>query len=151
MKKRIAMTALSLLMSYTAFAGEEADHVFITPEDIVWVDAPASLPAGAKAAMLFGDLTAAAPFSFRIKFPANYQIPEHFHPADENVTVISGTIILSADHSGQPMSVRLPVGSFARMKANMRHSLRTEGEAIVQVNGVGPWGITYVNPEDDPR
>jgi hypothetical protein len=26
-----------------------------------------------------------------------------------------------------------------------------EEEAVVQLNGVGPWEIKYVNPADDPR
>ena len=24
-------------------------------------------------------------------------------------------------------------------------------ETVIQISTVGPWGLTYVNPEDDPR
>ena len=37
------------------------------------------------------------------------------------------------------------------MEANTNHFAWTTEETIVQLNGVGPWGITYVNPADDPR
>jgi hypothetical protein len=30
-------------------------------------------------------------------------------------------------------------------------ALPAEGETIVQISTVGPWGLTYVNPKDDPR
>ena len=29
--------------------------------------------------------------------------------------------------------------------------LAAEGETVIQVHGVGPWSIIYVNPADDPR
>jgi hypothetical protein len=29
--------------------------------------------------------------------------------------------------------------------------LAIPGETIVQVHAIGPWGLTYVNPKDDPR
>jgi hypothetical protein len=33
----------------------------------------------------------------------------------------------------------------------MRHFAATKGETIIQVHGIGPFEITYVNPADDPR
>jgi hypothetical protein len=43
------------------------------------------------------------------------------------------------------------MGSFAVMPAGVRHFASMKGETILQLHGVGPWGITYVNPADDPR
>ena len=45
----------------------------------------------------------------------------------------------------------LPAGSAAIMQPGTRHFALTHEEVVVQVHGVGPWGITYVNPADDPR
>jgi hypothetical protein len=45
----------------------------------------------------------------------------------------------------------LAVGSFAMMPKGNRHFAWTKGETIVQLHGIGPWGVTYVNPSDDPR
>jgi hypothetical protein len=33
----------------------------------------------------------------------------------------------------------------------MKHMAWTEGETVIQLHGVGPWMIKYVNPDDDPR
>jgi hypothetical protein len=32
----------------------------------------------------------------------------------------------------------------------MHHFAWAKGETVVQINGNGPFGITYVNPDDDP-
>ena len=45
----------------------------------------------------------------------------------------------------------LSAGSFAIMQPKTHHFAWTKEETIVQVHGVGPWAITYVNPADDPR
>ena len=45
----------------------------------------------------------------------------------------------------------LAVGSFAMMPTGIRHFAWTKGETIVQLHGIGPWGLTYVNAADDPR
>ena len=42
-------------------------------------------------------------------------------------------------------------GSFGYWASGMKHFAWVKGETIIQVHGMGPWGITYVNPEDDPR
>jgi Cupin domain. len=138
------------LMSSFAMAADDADHTMIMPKDIKWSDIP-SLPAGAKMSILYGDPSAAGPFGMRLKVPAKYSIGPHFHPADENVTVISGTFIMGVGDDAKGKTMALPAGAFARMKAGTHHFAKTDKEAIVQINGVGPWGITYVNPADDPR
>jgi hypothetical protein len=44
--------------------------------------------------------------------------------------------------------IRCNVRAFPRMRY---HFAWTKEEAVVQLNGTGPWGVTYVNPADDPR
>lgn len=140
-----------LFFSSLSFAADDPDHVMMKPSEIKWVDAPPSLPAGAKTSVIYGDPTAPGPFGMRIKMPAKYKIGPHTHPQDENVTVLSGTLFMGvgADAGGKMME--LPAGSFARMKVGTQHFVRADKETIVQLNGMGPWGITYVNPSDDPR
>src|SRR5436190_688017 len=70
---------------------EGTGHRMLTPGDLTWVEVP-SLPPGAKLALIEGPLNEPVPFTFRLQFPANYQIPAHWHPAVERVTVISGTV-----------------------------------------------------------
>jgi len=126
-------------------------HTMLTPGDLKWVDVP-SLPPGAKLAVIEGPLNEAVPFTFRLQFPANYQIPAHWHPAVERVTVISGTINMGVgDNLDAQKTKPLGPGSMAIMQPKTNHFVWTKEETVVQLNGVGPWGITYVNPADDPR
>ena len=126
-------------------------HVVVVPADLKWVDVP-SLPAGAKLAVIEGPLNEAVPFTFRLKLPAEYKIPAHWHPAIEHVTVISGVLYMGAGDKLDPKQTRpLPAGSVVIMPPKTNHFGWTKGETIVQIHGVGPWAVTYVNPADDPR
>lgn len=69
-------------------------HVMVAASAVAWGDAPPFLPAGAKAAVISGDPGKAAPFVIRLQAPAGYQIAAHWHPTDENVTVLSGTFAI---------------------------------------------------------
>lgn len=128
-------------------------HVMLTPKDIQWVDAPPSLPAGAKFAVIEGDpKVAGALVTFRLKVPNGWSIPAHFHPADEHVTVIKGSFNMGMGDKLDKKAVKpFPAGSFMIMPKGERHFAVAKGETIVQVHAIGPWGITYVNPDDDPR
>lgn|SRR5262245_31209311 len=147
-----AMLALGSLGMATAWAQSPAHyHAMAMPGDLKWSDVP-SLPAGAKIAVLEGPLNEAGPITFRLRFPPNYQIPAHWHPGIEHVTVISGSFYMGAgDKLDRSRGQALSAGSFAIMPPKTHHFGWTQEETIVQVHGVGPWGITYVNAADDPR
>src|SRR4029434_2176783 len=130
---------------------QSSDHQKISPEDLKWADVP-SLPPGAKIAVIEGPLNEAVPFTFRLKFPANYQIPAHWPPAVERVTVLSGTFNMGmGDKLDMQKSMPLSPGSMMIMQPKTNHFAWTKEEVVVQLNGTGPWGITYINPADDPR
>jgi hypothetical protein len=142
--------ALTLLGASTGSA-QMPGHTMVAPGDLKWMDVP-SLPAGAKLAVIQGPLNEAVPFTMRIKLPANYQIPAHWHPAIEHVTVMSGTFNIGmGDKLDRSTTKALAPGSVAIMQPKTNHFVWTDQETIVQVHGVGPWAITYVNPADDPR
>jgi len=127
-------------------------HVMVSPVDIKWSDAPPFLMKGAKFTVVSGDPGAAGPFTIRLKMPAGYKISPHWHPADENVTVLAGTFSLGMGDKFDVASMKaLPAGGFALLPAQMHHFAWTKGGATVQVHGTGPFAITYVNPSDDPR
>lgn len=129
-----------------------ASHVMVTAADVQWADGPASLPAGAKAAVIEGDPKSPGLFTMRLKLPADYKVPPHWHPADEHVTVISGTFNMGlGDKLDVTKGKALPMGSFVVMPAKTNHFAFTREETVIQLHGMGPWGITYVNPADDPR
>ena len=142
--------ALSCLGGSAAWAQSGA-HMMVTPDELKWTDVP-SLPAGAKLAVIEGPLNEAVPFTFRLRFPENYEIPAHWHPAIEHVTVISGTFNMgTGDKLDRSKTKALFAGSVAIMQPKTNHFAWTKEETTIQVHGVGPWGINYVNLADDPR
>lgn len=152
----VVLTAGSLALSQEAkkagTSGAHPGHIVVTPDDVQWTEGPGSLPAGSKMAVIEGDPKNPGLFAMRLKLPADFQIPPHSHPADEHVTVISGTFNMgTGDKFDASKGRALPKGSFSVMPAKTNHFAFTKEETIVQVHGIGPWGITYVNPADDPR
>lgn len=138
-------------LSLPAGWAQHSAHVMITPKELKWSDVP-SLPPGAKIAVIEGPMNEAVPFTVRLRFPANYKIPAHWHPAVERVTVLSGTFHMGVgDKLDMTKTTPLTSGSIAIMQPKTDHFAWTKEETVVQLNGVGPWGITYVNPKDDPR
>jgi hypothetical protein len=130
----------------------DMDHVMVRPDDIKWGPAPTALPAGAKIVVLTGDPSKDGPYVLRVKLPDGYKVPPHWHPTDENVTVLAGTFMAGkGEKFDAHASEALPAGSFVRMPKGMRHFAWAKGETIIQIHGMGPFEINYVNAEDDPR
>jgi quercetin dioxygenase-like cupin family protein len=127
-------------------------HVAQTPAETKWGPAPPALPPGAEMAVLSGDPGKPAPYSVRVKFPANYAIPAHSHPTDENIVVASGTLFIAmGDKLNKTAGKGLAVGSYALMPANMNHFAYTTAPTTIVLYGQGPVEFKYVNPADDPR
>jgi ketosteroid isomerase-like protein len=127
-------------------------HATVPPSSLTWGDAPAGMPAGMRAAIVSGDPTQAQPYVLRAQLPANYRIPPHWHPTLENVTVLSGTVAMGmGDTFDEATMQALPTGGFASVPADMHHFFMAKTAATIQVHGIGPFAITYVNPTDDPR
>jgi len=128
-----------------------ADHVTVEPKDLKWEDVPA-LPPGAKVAVIEGPMDQATPFTIRLKFPPNYKVPAHWHPAIEHVTVLSGTLNMGiGDKLDATKTQALSAGSVVIIQPKTNHFGWTKTATVVQVHGVGPWGVTYVDPANDPR
>lgn len=128
-------------------------HVMVTPDQIKWGPAPPALPPGAQMAVLDGDPSVAgAPFIIRAKMPNGYKVLPHWHPTDENVTVLQGTLMMGLGEKLDPSKAHaLKAGSFTRMPKEVRHFAIAKGEIVIQVHGVGPFEVKYVNASDDPR
>ena len=133
-----------------AIAGDA--HTMVAPSEVKWGPAPNVLPAGAQAAVLFGDPAKEGLFALRLKLPSGYAIPPHTHPANEVVTVISGATNLGMGEKADRSATKaLPAGSFFALPPETPHFVFFDEETVVQVTTNGPWGIKYVNPADDPR
>jgi quercetin dioxygenase-like cupin family protein len=117
--------------------------------------APPFLPTGAQLAVLSGNPMGTGAYAVRIRFPANYAIPAHSHPTDENVVVTAGSVTfgmgdkLSKTAKGNKT---LKVGGYALTPTGMNHyAFAGKAGADIVLYGQGPVEFKYVNPADDPR
>ena len=128
-----------------------AAHLMLRPDAIKWQPFPPGVP-GTTFAVLSGDPEKPGPFVVRIKSPAGAKIPPHWHPSDEHVTVVTGTLALGMGETFDRKALRaLPAGSYAFLPHDMRHFGRSQTATVVQVHGMGPFQMFFVNPADDPR
>ena len=147
----IALSVAVACLGAPASWADSAHHMMVSPDELKWADV-SSLPAGAKIAVIEGPMNEAVPFTARLKLPADYKIPAHSHPVIEHVTVISGTFNMGTGDKLDPSKTKpLAAGSVAIMQPKTTHFAWTKDETIIQIHGVGPWAINYVNPADDPR
>jgi anti-sigma factor ChrR (cupin superfamily) len=129
-------------------AAASAQPEVFTPADVKWT----SFLPGVQMAVLSGDPNASGPYTLRLKMVDGNQIAPHWHPQDENVTVISGTLQVGMGDKFDAAALKpLPVGSHAMMPKEMRHFAKASGETIIELYGEGPFKVIYVNPADDPR
>lgn len=148
----ILAVAIGLVSRVCAQSDEKHDASIHQPAQINWQQGPVSLPSGAKFAVLEGDPTKDGPFTMRLLFPDGYKVPPHTHPKVEHVTVISGTLNLGmGEKFDQSAGHEMPAGTFGFWPAGMKHFAWAKGETIIQLHGIGPWTINYLNPADDPR
>lgn len=137
----------------SAAIAQTADtHKLVSPQEMTWAPGPPSIPPGAQTVLLYGDPGKEGLFAMRLKLPNGYHIPPHTHPKPEVVTVMSGTIRLGMGKTAdQSKAQAMPAGSFFALAPGMEHYVFADGETVIQLNSNGPWGLTYVNPKDDPR
>jgi quercetin dioxygenase-like cupin family protein len=145
------MAIAILLLGATAIA-QSPRHVMANLADTKWGPAPPMLPPGAQIAVLAGDPGKPAPYTVRLKFPANYTIPAHSHPIDENVVVVSGALFMGlGDTVKKTGAMTVGTGGYALAPANVNHFAFTAAETTIVLFGIGPVEFKYVNPSDDPR
>jgi quercetin dioxygenase-like cupin family protein len=125
-------------------------HAVVRADSTAWGPAPPVLPAGAQAAVLYGDPGKPGAFAIRLKAPAGYRVPRHWHPTDEQVTLISGDFNLSMGMKDDATEAPLAPGDYVNLPARMQHEASTQDGAVVEIHSEGPFEIRYVDPADDP-
>jgi quercetin dioxygenase-like cupin family protein len=155
MSRSAAILAAGAFMAPVALAPSavaQDDHVLIRSDAFEYAPGPASLDEGAEYAVLYGDPGGDGVFAMRLKLPDGFHIAPHHHSQPEIVTVISGTFHIGmGEDADRDEATALEPGGFFAYPPGMVHYAYAEGETVIQLNSTGPWTITYVNNEDDPR
>jgi hypothetical protein len=118
--------------------------------DLKWINAPASLPQGAGMAMLQGDPAKPGAFAFRLKLPAGYQLNPQSSPAIDRMIVVSGAFNVGAGEKFDHARTMPLYTGYVYWPAKSPYFAFTKEETVVEIQGVGPWAVFYVNPADDP-
>ena len=153
MKSMAVALSLAFAAGPAMAQGAPTEHaIIVQPSQVKFGPAPASLPPGAEVAVLEGKPSEPGPFTMRLRVPDGYRIPPHSHPAVEHVTVLEGTFKVGmGDKFDASALTALPSGTFGALAPGTRHFAQAQGRTVLQLHGVGPWQINYVNPADDPR
>jgi hypothetical protein len=153
--RRLTVPLASVALTLTFAAGPifaQSTHVVVPADKVQWGPAPPVLPAGAQLAVLEGNPAEKGPVTLRLRFPANYNIPAHWHSMTERITVLSGTFHIGmGDTLDRQASQTLEPGGFVSLPAKMRHFAWTATPTVVQINLEGPFDLFYVNPADNPQ
>ncbi len=112
-----------------------------------------AFPPGARLAVLAGDPTRSGPYVIRVRLSAGVKMLPHSHPEDRIYTVISGVfyIGLGEKFDETKLTAHAP-GSVLLLPGGQPHfHWAKSGEYITQVSAIGPLGLAYVDPSNDPR
>ena len=143
MDKSIAAIA-AMTFSLCAYAPHAAakdarkggSAVLVPASDLKWGDIE-GFP-GLKMAVVSGD-PAKGPAHFMMKFPGGFAAPLHHHSSDHNVSVVSGTLVLTVDGKEQ----KLPAGSWFAFKGKKPHMTKCEAGAdcVLSLDARGKWDV----------
>lgn len=127
-------------------AENAASHKIVHFGDLKWTP----IIKGCEVATVSGDFNVEGePFVLRFRCADGIKVPAHWHPTDENLTVLKGTFLVGlGDTFDETKLATMNVGNFATMPKEMRHFAICKGETIVQVHGAGPFKVNWVNPEE---
>ena len=124
----------------------------IRPEDIDW-QAFEAFPPAVRLAVVVGHPSEPGPYVIRVRVPSGAKFMPHRHPEDRVYTVISGVfyIGLGGKFDADRVNAYAP-GSVVVLPGNTDHfHWAKSGEYVTQVTAIGPLGLKYVDPSDDPR
>jgi uncharacterized protein (TIGR02246 family) len=126
------------------------DMQLVSAAGITWTDfsSPGFAP-GVKIAVLHGNPAAKGDYTLRLRFPAEYKFPVHWHPGGEHLTVLWGTFMLGMGSIEDWTTVRIySPGDFLYIPARHPHfGGAGRGVTVIQLHGEGPFQLFLGSPK----
>jgi hypothetical protein len=124
----------------------------VLAEDVDWKPFPA-FPPSVRLAVVVGEPAELGTYVMRVKVPHGVKLMPHKHPEDRVYTVMSGIFYIGlGDEFDVERLEAYPPGTVVVLPGNTAHfHWAKSGDYITQVTALGPLGIEYVEPKDDPR
>jgi len=117
---------------------------------ITWTDfsSPGFAP-GVKIAVLHGNPAGKGDYTLRLRFPAEYKFPVHWHPGGEHLTVLWGTFLLGMGNTEDWTTVRThEPGDFLYVPARHSHfGGAGRSVTVIQLHGEGPFQLFLGSPK----
>jgi quercetin dioxygenase-like cupin family protein len=150
-KKSAVMTQSHPETSRTHQPGQ-AVFKSVLPDDIDWKPF-AAFPPSVRLAVIVGQPSEPGPYTIRVKVPHGVKLMPHKHPEDRVYTVMSGVFYIGLGDQFNPDQLQaFPPGSVVVLPGNTSHfHWAKTSEYVTQVSAIGPLGLDYVSPNDDPR
>ncbi len=146
--------AIELAQRNDAARHQLGQEVFkaILSEDVVWKPFSAFPPA-VRLAVIVGQPMEPGPYTIRVRMPHGEKLMPHKHPEDRVYTVISGVFYIGlGDQFDESKLEAYPPGAVLILPGNTPHfHWAKSSEYVTQVTAMGPLGLEYLSPKDDPR
>jgi mannose-6-phosphate isomerase-like protein (cupin superfamily) len=157
MRVRIMLLSVAILLMPALSSGQgatpagkkpAAGHVVVTPDQLAWKP----LIPGVELAVVSGDPDRKGGlYVIRIRAKGEVVVPPHWHVTDEHVTVLEGSFWMAQGERFDASKLHeLKVGAHSMVPAGVRHFGRHGAGNVIEVFGVAPFVVKFVNPEDDP-
>lgn len=149
-KWRVALDVpVSSMAAAPAAPPEATTFVARSGGALVWGDfRPTGFPPGAKRAVLSGDPSKPGAFVIRLNFPDGYEVPLHWHPTSETVTILSGGVSFGMGATRDMSATQAyGAGDFAFIPARHAHYLTARGATVLQISGTGPFQVNLGAPK----
>jgi len=146
---RIALDAPSTITPLPAtLPAEQSDMVARSAGSLTWSDfSPRGFPPGGKISVLHGDPFSGGRFVLRLSLPDGYQVPIHWHPSAEYITVISGSASFGMGNSvAESMARTFNAGDFVFVPPRQPHFAQARGPVIIEISGNGPFQLNLGVP-----
>jgi len=126
-------------------ASEEA-HKIVRSGDLKWTP----IIKGCELAVVDGNPDAEGqPFVLRFHCADGAKTPPHWHPTDENITTLKGTFLVGMGEKFDESKLKpMNAGNFISMPKEMRHFGKAKGDLVLQIHGIGPFKVNWVNPSE---
>jgi len=155
MNKRLLAGVCLIVTVSAAFAatsygqekkGNNSPHKIVHYGDLRWTP----IIKGCEIAVVEGNPDSEGqPFVARFHCTDGAKTPPHWHPTDENITVLKGAFLVGMGESFDESKLRtMSPGNFMLMPKEMRHFGMARGDLILQVHGLGPFKVNWVNPSE---
>ena len=113
--------------------------------DIVWGPCPPNLPTPCEMAVLEGDPKREMLFTVRFRTGAEFEMKPHWHPRNERVTILEGKVGVGfgAEIDREKVVWFGPDDYYVNAQ-EAHHYVLTDGPVVLQITGIGPWKVHFL-------